>query len=394
MSFNVEAFTILPISDSDSDVSQPPLPNAPLPALPPLPEPQHTQIYHPHLTGTFDTISSRHTCILIYPLGLPCDKDGNTLPLGTLPTPCSAKNPYDWSPFEDESQFHLGNFLYCKVEMSTGNINELMDIWSLSKDDKEAYYPFDSHMHMYETINSITNGDAPWRSFTASYSGEIGPNPPSWQLADYMVWYCGPTVVTKNMLDNPDFNQQYDYQSYIELDASGQHNWNEFMSGNFSWHHATKIYEDDPTTEGATYCPIAFGADKTTLSVATGHVEYHPFYLTLAEWKHNSDVAFQHFKQQLYHSCTTFILKPLHPGMIIPVVHWCPDGHFQHFIYDLAAFIVDYPEQVYLTGTVQIWCPNCTFKQLLQMYCIAVRHRWIARTMYPWASQAFDCSDG
>jgi hypothetical protein len=27
--------------------------------------------------------------------------------------------------------------------------------------------------------------------------------------------------------------------------------------------------------------PVILGADKTTVSVATGHVEYHPLYLTI-----------------------------------------------------------------------------------------------------------------
>ena len=29
------------------------------------------------------------------------------------------------------------------------------------------------------------------------------------------------------------------------------------------------------------YCPIILGSDKTTVSVATGNVEYHPLYLSL-----------------------------------------------------------------------------------------------------------------
>lgn len=41
------------------------------------------------------------------------------------------------------------------------------------------------------------------------------------------------------------------------------------------------IFQDDKTTEGALYCPIILGADKTTVSVATGHIEYHPLYMSL-----------------------------------------------------------------------------------------------------------------
>jgi len=29
------------------------------------------------------------------------------------------------------------------------------------------------------------------------------------------------------------------------------------------------------------YCGIILGSDKTTVSVATGHVEYHPLYLSI-----------------------------------------------------------------------------------------------------------------
>jgi hypothetical protein len=35
------------------------------------------------------------------------------------------------------------------------------------------------------------------------------------------------------------------------------------------------------------YCPIVLGSDKTTVSVATGHVEYHPLYLSIGN-PHNS----------------------------------------------------------------------------------------------------------
>ena len=34
----------------------------------------------------------------------------------------------------------------------------------------------------------------------------------------------------------------------------------------------------DPYTHGSTFIPIVLGSDKTTVSVATGHQEYHPVY--------------------------------------------------------------------------------------------------------------------
>ena len=45
--------------------------------------------------------------------------------------------------------------------------------------------------------------------------------------------------------------------------------------------------ESNPGTQGAMYCPIILGSDKMTVSVATGHVEYHPLYLSIGN-PHNS----------------------------------------------------------------------------------------------------------
>jgi Plavaka transposase len=36
----------------------------------------------------------------------------------------------------------------------------------------------------------------------------------------------------------------------------------------------------DPSTRGAMLVPVIAGSDKTTVSVATGHQEYHPVYIS------------------------------------------------------------------------------------------------------------------
>jgi len=36
----------------------------------------------------------------------------------------------------------------------------------------------------------------------------------------------------------------------------------------------------DPENHGATFCAAILGSDKTTVSVATGHTEYYPLYLS------------------------------------------------------------------------------------------------------------------
>ena len=167
--------------------------------------------------------------------GQPCDKDGLLLPPGTPPLPRSDPSPDTWDSFDDQAQFRMGEFLYKKVEMSAGDVDELMDIWATSNNDDLSL--FSSHEHMYTTIDEIKHGDAPWKLFTVSYAGHLGPDPPSWQLQNYRVWYRDPNIVTTNMLDNPDFDGEFDYAPYVEVDKSGQCCWNELMSGNFAWRH-------------------------------------------------------------------------------------------------------------------------------------------------------------
>ncbi len=47
--------------------------------------------------------------------------------------------------------------------------------------------------------------------------------------------------------------------------------------------------------------------------------------------------------------------------METPVIRRCPDGHYRRVIYDLAAYIADYPEQVLLAGVVSNWFPKHVF---------------------------------
>ncbi|KAF9538101.1 hypothetical protein CPC08DRAFT_651550 [Agrocybe pediades] len=337
------------------------------------PNPARTRKYHPYLTA-----------------GAPCDVEGNPLPsASTPPPPWPAADHRDWAPFEDVRQFRVGDFLYRKNEMSAREIDDLMDMWmagiSGDSSDETDLPPFDCHEHLHDVIDAIKLGDAPWKSFKASYAGPLPNKPAAWQLQEYEVCFRDPRVVVENILSNPDFDGEFDYAPFVELDASEQRCWNEFLSGNFSWRHATTIYESDNSIEGATYCPIILGADKTTVSVATGHVEYHPLYLTIgnihntvrrghrngvipigflaipkSERKYDEDGTFRKFRKQLYHDSIAAILASLRDGMVHPVVLHSPDGHYRRWIFDLAGFIADYPEQVYLAGTVSNWCPKCT----------------------------------
>ncbi|RXW11860.1 hypothetical protein EST38_g13995 [Candolleomyces aberdarensis] len=268
--------------------------------------------------------------------------------------------------------------------MPAKKIDYLLEIWAFDKMKNDSLAPFGSYTEMYSAIDAIEFGDAPWQSFSMNFADDPGHSADtSWKSATYDVWYRDPTRVISNMLDNPDFDGQFDYSAFVEVNDKGQRVWNDFMGANYIWRRSTELYEEDNSREGCMPCPVILGSDKTTVSVATGHVEYHPLYLSIgnvhntvrrahrnavvpigflaipkSDRKYDNDVAFRKFKRELYHTSLSRILKPLHEGMVMPVIQRCPDGHFRRILYDLAAFIADYPEQVALAGIVQGWCPK------------------------------------
>ena len=122
--------------------------------------------------------------------------------------------------------------------MSGHDINVLMDIWALDKAKHNNIGPFSSVEHMYKVIDGTKVGDAPWKCFSSSYEGKVDENSASWKHDEYQVWYRNPDVVIRNLLDNPDFDGQFDYQPYVDIDKDGKRCWNNVMSGNFAWHHS------------------------------------------------------------------------------------------------------------------------------------------------------------
>ncbi|KAG5634826.1 hypothetical protein H0H81_000595 [Sphagnurus paluster] len=163
---------------------------------------------------------------------------------------------------------------------------------------------------MHHFINTTRLGDALWQCFSTSYNAPISPTDPSWKSAKYEVWYRDPEVVIKNMLKNPDFHGQFDYMPYICRTKAGERTWSDFMSGNYAWNHANTIIKENPENKGAMYCPIILGSHKTTVSVATGHVEYHPVYLSIGN-VHNTSFTFDFPQADIYEMLSPDILHQL-----------------------------------------------------------------------------------
>ena len=101
--------------------------------------------------------------------------------------------------------------------------------------------PFTDHKALYDAIDAITLGDAPWECFTIRYNGDQGDhNTPKWMDQEYEIWTCNVHTMVRNLIGNHDFNGEWDYAPYrefVKVKGSGQgsRQYKDFMSGNWAW---------------------------------------------------------------------------------------------------------------------------------------------------------------
>ncbi|KAH9178034.1 hypothetical protein EDB89DRAFT_2112020 [Lactarius sanguifluus] len=327
----------------------------------------HTFIRHPHLSAR------------------PCSTDGTFLrdPVLQLPTPELFKSCHDghgdpWYPFGGRLEYEWAHYHYVRLQSSADDIQRSLDLWRATvmryQTDHDSCNGvlWKSATDMYDTIDSISAGGVAWTTYQLSYSG---PQPTGtllrWMQDTYELNVRNVLSVFEEQLASKEFDGKFEYTPYEEYDKKGSRIYSNLMSGNWAFHEADVISQDKKT-HGSMFVPIIAGSDKTTVSVATGHQEYHPVYVSLgniintARRGHGNGVvpiAFlpipKMFCCQLYHICLKLVFMPLKPHMTEPKVMKCPDGHFRHVIFGLGPYIADYPEQVWLTGVVSNWCPKC-----------------------------------
>ncbi|KAH6904373.1 hypothetical protein BKA70DRAFT_1193076 [Coprinopsis sp. MPI-PUGE-AT-0042] len=354
---------------------------------------QHVNSQHPSLSSDdSENEGEVPTTIQSHPIltATPVDCDGNTLPEYTNPPPSdSSPSEHPFAPFEDRLSFDWAHYHTVECGSSEAKINKGLDLWLATKvqatgnPDCEGL-PWSSTQDLYKTVDEIQAGSAPFTTVHFQYSGLLPTNPPKWMTQKYDLCLRDTRHVIKNTLSTTDYAKEFNTQPYQQFHHNDDRMYSNLLSGDWAWREADKIAKDVPNSTGAMLVPVVSGLDKTTVSVATGHQEYHPFYISagnltnVARRGHSNSVMpvaflpipktnnkqkkkkeYQRFVRQLYHTCIARIFEPLRVGMNTPEVVRCPDGHFRRAIYSIGPVIADYPEQVWLSGIVQGWCPKC-----------------------------------
>ncbi|KAJ7483082.1 hypothetical protein B0H11DRAFT_1205027 [Mycena galericulata] len=319
---------------------------------------------------------------------LPCDADGNFLPPHAPappppPPPNDGQDPDAWEPFPSRAAFDFAQYHFVELQTSERNINTALDIWAASVSEFGRSAPWANTAELYADIDRVRHGDAPWKTYTIRYTGPLPPSPPRWMTQDYQLCTRDIRKLLHNQLGTAAFKDSVDLVPYRQFNHGGKRVWSNLMSGDWAWKQAD-IITRDVNTHGCAFVPVVAGSDKTTVSVATGHQEYHPVYVSpgvltgtarrahgngvlpvaflaipKTSKKHRSKPEYQKFCRQMYHASLARIFEPLKAGMTTPDIVRCPDGHFRRIIYGIGPYIADYPEQVWLAGIVQNWCPKC-----------------------------------
>ncbi|KAH9996959.1 hypothetical protein BJV74DRAFT_877360 [Russula compacta] len=275
-----------------------------------------------------------------------------------------------------QKEFDFAYYHFVEVQSSEGNINKALDMWVAMVMESGGDVPWANARELYNTIDNIQHGDSPWRLYHVRYQGPLpAGTPPKWMTKSYELCMRDSRQILHHQLATSDFTDK--------INIDGKWAWSNLMSAEWAWKQADIISENQ-ATHGAMFVPIVAGSDKTMVSVATGHQQYHPVYMSPGNLtnvarrshgnallpvaflpipkttkKHRKTAKFQTFCRQLYHLSLARVFEPLKLGMSTPEVVKCPDGHFRCAIYGLGPYIADYPEQVWLAAIVQGWCPKC-----------------------------------
>ena len=124
------------------------------------------------------------------------------------------------------------------------NIDDLMRIWAAIHPKDGS--PFSSKEELYSKIDSIQDGDVPWKSKTIYHPNANSPDATAWQVKKYEVWYRDPKAVIQSILSNPDFKDGIDYAPCTIYDEKQQRIRGNFMSADWAWNQCvSEAHFDD-----------------------------------------------------------------------------------------------------------------------------------------------------
>ena len=148
-------------------------------------------------------------------------------------------DPAAWAPFTSRLEFAFADFHFSIAQSSAANISTALDLWAAAAIESGGTMPWNSPAEMYETIDAINDGNAPWRTYAVRYSGPLpAGQPPRWMTQDYHFCTQDLREVLHNQLSTTSLKDHVDYVPYRQFNHAGKRVWSNFMSGDWAWRQA------------------------------------------------------------------------------------------------------------------------------------------------------------
>jgi hypothetical protein len=176
----------------------------------------------------------------------PCDINGGNLPdpppAPPVPPPIDGRDPTSWEPFGSRLDFDFAYFHFVEVKSSAGAINTALDMWQASILKYGENVPWTDAQDLYDTIDSIQLGDAPWKVLKISYQGPRPPGtPPKWMTDTYELCTRDSRHVLHNQLGSSEFKGKTNFVPYQQFNGEGRRIWSNLMSADWAWKQAVRF---------------------------------------------------------------------------------------------------------------------------------------------------------
>jgi hypothetical protein len=179
----------------------------------------------------------------LFLLALPTDKDSSFVSKYAEPDPwvqpnAMPENP--WHPFDSRLWFDFAHHQFVRLQTSEDNTDISLDLLKAAviKANGDLKFPWLSTKKMYETIDQIQAGPAPFRSYHFQFSGTMPPTPPKWMTQTYELHARDPQLVLQQQLATPEFADKFTPTPYRRFQPDSQWVISNLMSGDWAWDQA------------------------------------------------------------------------------------------------------------------------------------------------------------
>ena len=175
-------------------------------------------------------------------LGIPCKENGQNLPNPPPPPePLRTDNddPLSFHPFGSRVEFDFAHYHFIEAQSSARCINKVLDWWRAAVLEYGGEVPWKNAQELYDTIDMIQHGDAPWKVYKVHYKGPLpAGTPPKWMTETFELCARDSRVVLHHQLASSEFIGNTNYMPYQQFDSKGDRVWSNLMSGDWAWKQA------------------------------------------------------------------------------------------------------------------------------------------------------------